>query len=355
MAENLIRIDTYRLTPGKFFASLAVTAAINTAIAVILTVIGFGKGFTVTLIFSQCIGTAIFLSNLAAVPLYRTATHTSVQIVIIVASIIVGALAGTLLGALANGMPPVLFFKEHFGFFGQVVLIALLFGFIVSYIFISLEIISQEKIRRLEIEKNVVETELKFLQSQMEPHSLFNTLSNIISLIDTDRDKARRMLESFTAFLRTSLLTARERTVPLSRELEVVKHYLEVYSVRMGDRLRYGIDVPESIRQCRIPPLIIQPLVENAVKHGLEPAIQGGEIVIRASREGGTVRIVVTDSGMGVNEKSAGNGIGLENIKKRLQLAYGERGRLSFEENQPSGVKVSIEIPYYETDAGNHR
>jgi sensor histidine kinase YesM len=264
-----------------------------------------------------------------------------------------GAFAGTVLGALANGYDLLRFIRAHSAFFAQSVLIALLFGSIVSYVFISLAKLSEEKIKRLDIEKNAAEAELKLLQSQMEPHFLFNTLSNVTSLLDSDRGKAKHMLESYTAFLRGSLMTARQRTVTLAQEMDVVKNYLDVYAVRMGDRLTYRIDIPDSLRHIMIPPLLIQPLVENAVKHGLEPSISGGEVSIRAVRDGDTVRITVADSGMGIDETGRGNNIGLSNIKQRLELMYGNAGQLFLEENKPRGVKVVVEIPY-ETGTSNH-
>jgi uncharacterized membrane-anchored protein YhcB (DUF1043 family) len=354
MTDNLIHIDADQFTVRKILLSLLVNGVINTLIAVILTAIGFGRGFVVNLIFSQCIGNSIYLANLGAFPFYHRVKSLPMQIAVIVLSVISGAIFGSILGAVANGMGPGVFLLGHSAFFGQVVILALLFGFVISYIFISISVIAGEKVRRLETEKNAVEAELRLYQSQMEPHFLFNTLSNVLGLIDSDRDKARRMLESFTSFLRSSIATARERTVSLEQEMAVVRNYLEVFSVRMGERLRYGIEVPDDLKALRIPPLLIQPLVENAVKHGLEPKVSGGAVLIRAVRDGDRTRIVVADSGMGVNDKSAGSGIGLENIRKRLGLLYGEQGRLLFEENEPSGVKATIEIPY-ETDTGNHR
>jgi sensor histidine kinase YesM len=353
MQDNLFPIDDKLFSPRSIVASLAINALVNTVIAVMLTAIGFGTGFVKTLIFSQCIGMSIYLANLAAFRVFRNVSRAAYQVSIIVAAVMLGAFAGTILGALANGYDPLQLIRENSRFFAQIVLIALLFGSIISYIFISLAKLSEEKIKRLDMGKNAAETELKLLQSQMEPHFLFNTLSNVTSLMDSDRGKAKHMLESFTAFLHGSFMTARQRTVTFDQEMDVVKNYLDVYSVRMGDRLAYTIDVPDSLRPVMIPPLLIQPLVENAVKHGLEPAIAGGEITVRAEREGDMVRISVADSGMGIDVTGTGNNIGLGNIRKRLELMYGDRGRLFLEENTPRGVKVVVEIPY-EKGTSNH-
>lgn len=345
MAEPLIKLEHQPFALRRFVAAVLVNVLINTVIAAIITLLGVGRGFAVTFVFSQCIGFSIFFANLAVLPLYRRASRTGAQIAIIVSAVITGALAGTALGALANGIPLPAFLRGHSGYFGQVIVFALLFGFLISYIFISLSLLSEEKVRRLELEKNAVESELRLLQSQMEPHFLFNTLANIRSLIDADPGKAGAMLDSFAAFIRSSLRTSRDRTVTLQQEMDIVGSYLDLFSVRMGDRLRYRLDVPDSLRDLLLPPLLVQPLVENAVKHGLEPSVRGGEIAVSAGREGDVVRIVVADSGVGINEASTGNGIGLDNIRKRLQLAFGEKGRLTLEANQPSGVKAVIELP----------
>jgi sensor histidine kinase YesM len=134
--------------------------------------------------------------------------------------------------------------------------------------------------------------------------------------------------------------------VTLEQEMNVVRSFLDIYSVRMGNRLEYTIDVPPDLKMLPIPPLLIQPLVENAVKHGLEPKVTGGRIALHAVRSGSTVRITVADSGVGIQQKAKGRGIGLENVRKRLRLLFGEQGRLLFEENEPAGVKVTIEVPY---------
>jgi LytS/YehU family sensor histidine kinase len=265
-------------------------------------------------------------------------------------AIFIGAIVGLIVGGFAKSLIPQLaapIFSEEIkkGYYLPNILYALLFGSILSYIFISQQRMSDEKIRRLEVERNAIMKEIKLLQSQMEPHFLFNTLSNILGLIDTEPGKAKRMLESFTSFLRSSLVMARNETISLSQEMDVIKNYLDIFSVRMGARLRYAIDIPTSLSGFQIPPLLVQPLVENAIKHGLEPSVTGGDLLIQGSRETDKVRIVVADSGIGINETNPGNCIGLDNIRRRLSLLYGERGRLFFEDNSPSGVKVVIEIP----------
>ena len=135
---NLITIDDKQLTLRAIINSLFINAAINTVIAVLLSVIGFGRGFTANLVFSQCIGMSIYTANFAAMPLYRTVTRASYQVMIIIAAVVLGALVGTVLGAAANGIGPMVFFRENAVFFVQIVLVGLFFGALVSYVFISI-------------------------------------------------------------------------------------------------------------------------------------------------------------------------------------------------------------------------
>jgi sensor histidine kinase YesM len=346
MTEPLSKREFQQLTLRRFLVSLVLNALINTAIAVLLTAIKFGQGFQNNLIISQCIGFSIYGANMAVIPFFGRTKRAAAQIAIIVAAVLVGAVAGTILASYAMGMRPSALFGERLPFFTQLVLLGILFGVLVSYVFVSLERFNEERLSRLEAEKAAMETELRLVQSQMEPHFLFNTLANVRSLIDTDPRRAGDMLETFVAFLRTSLRTGRERTVPLSQELDVVKSYLDLFTMRMGERLRYRIDLPEALRGVRIPPLLIQPLVENAVKHGLEPAIDGGEISITAERMNDVVRMRVSDSGVGIRETTGGSGIGLENVRRRIAIMYGERASLRLEEHAPRGVTVTIEVPY---------
>jgi sensor histidine kinase YesM len=325
------------------------TFAANALIALFIVVIHPANSFITSLIYSQCIGFSIAASVVVALRSCKTAKLMR-QVFFLTTAIFIGAIVGLIVGGFAKSLIPQLaapIFSEEIkkGYYLPNILYALLFGSILSYIFISQQRMSDEKIRRLEVERNAIMKEIKLLQSQMEPHFLFNTLSNILGLIDTEPGKAKRMLESFTSFLRSSLVMARNETISLSQEMDVIKNYLDIFSVRMGARLRYAIDIPTSLSGFQIPPLLVQPLVENAIKHGLEPSVTGGDLLIQGSRETDKVRIVVADSGIGINETNPGNCIGLDNIRRRLSLLYGERGRLFFEDNSPSGVKVVIEIP----------
>jgi len=152
------------------------------------------------------------------------------------------------------------------------------------------------------------------------------------------------MLEDLIHYLRSSLSKTREKTSTIGHEVEIIRAYINIFKVRMGDRLRYNINVPESIKDFPFPPMLVQPLVENAIKHGLEPRIEGGEISFSAEEEGGILRFEISDTGLGFNENGE-IGVGLSNVKERLQSLYGDKGRLILEENQPSGLKAIIEIP----------
>ena len=201
-----------------------------------------------------------------------------------------------------------------------------------------------EKLRVERIEREAALATLRALQAQIEPHFLFNTLANATSLIDIDPATAKRMLESFIRFLRASLAATRSATTTLGREGELIAAYLDVLQVRMGARLRYRIDIPEALAAFELPPMLVQPVVENAIGHGLEPKVEGGELTLRAVREDGAVAIEVADTGVGFGATTRG-GVGLTNLRERLHLLYGERGALQIGENAPGGMRVRIVIP----------
>ncbi len=173
--------------------------------------------------------------------------------------------------------------------------------------------------------------ELRALQAQIEPHFLFNTLANVLALIDYEPQTAKKMLDSFITHLRQSLDTSRQTHATLGGELELLASYLQLLEIRMARRLKYAIDCPDDLRDTPFAPLLLQPLVENAVKYGLEPKIEGGTVTIRIAKTNGTIRIDVEDDGVGLHAKStarAGTGTGIANVRERLASIYGTRATL---------------------------
>jgi two-component sensor histidine kinase len=197
---------------------------------------------------------------------------------------------------------------------------------------------------RLAEEKARLETELKLLQAQIEPHFLFNTLSNVVGMIRDQPDAAEAMLLKLTTLLRHSLNRTREETIRLGDELTLVEALLGINQIRMGERLTWKIDVAPELRDARLPPLLLQPLVENAITHGIEPDEQGGTIDISARREGLNLTISVRDSGVGLSG-SGGAGVGIANVTQRLAALYGESGKLMLTELEPRGTLAVITLP----------
>lgn len=201
------------------------------------------------------------------------------------------------------------------------------------------------------LKRQVVEARMAAMQAQVEPHFLFNTLASIDHLIETDPPRASRMQKNLIALLRASMPTMREASTggvrELGRELAVIRPYLEILKVRMEERLQTVIDVPEGLHSAEFPPMMIQGLVENAIKHGLEPKAEGGQLSVRAEILHGKLAVTVADTGLGFGKAAtAGTGVGLANIRERLQLLYGGKASLTVAENTPSGTVVTITVPY---------
>ncbi len=227
----------------------------------------------------------------------------------------------------------------------------LLFGGIISLFFYSrgrlLEVQSQaraEELKRIEQEKELIQAQLKLLQAQIEPHFLFNTLANVHSLIATKPDLATTMLENLNQYLRAALDHSRSEASSLSRELELLKAYLDIQQVRMGDRLSYHFDVPDSVAALPFPPMLLQPLVENAVKHGLEPTVAGGNIDLRARLHNNRVEIKLIDNGNGLDDNFV-SGVGLSNVRERLHSLFAEQASFNIATSDSGGVIVCLSIP----------
>lgn len=201
-----------------------------------------------------------------------------------------------------------------------------------------------ERLRLERVEREAALANLRALQAQIEPHFLFNTLANVTSLIDPDPPTAKRMLESFIRFLRASLAATRTQQTTLGRERELIAAYLDVLQVRMRERLRYSVDVPQELADFPIAPMLLQPVVENAIAHGLEPKVEGGRVDVRAYREGAQAVIDVADTGVGFGDATRG-GVGLSNLRERLSALHGDRASLEIRENTPCGTLVRVRLP----------
>ena len=201
------------------------------------------------------------------------------------------------------------------------------------------------------LKRQVVEARMAAMQAQVEPHFLFNTLASIDHLIETDPPRASQMQKNLIALLRASMPTMREASSggvrDLGRELDVIRPYLEILKVRMEERLSTEIEVPEGLNSAEFPPMMIQSLVENAIKHGLEPKAEGGSLKIRAEVLHGKLAVSVADTGMGFGKAAtAGTGVGLANIRERLKLLYCGKATVTVAENRPTGTIVTITVPY---------
>ncbi len=201
-----------------------------------------------------------------------------------------------------------------------------------------------------QLKRQVVEARMAAMQAQVEPHFLFNTLASIDHLIETDPTRASQMQKNLIALLRASMPAMREAHPTahnLGREMAVIRPYLEILKVRMEDRLQASIDVPDGLLSAEFPTMMIQSLVENAIKHGLEPKPEGGTLKVRAEIIDGKLAVTVADTGLGFGRApTAGTGVGLANIRDRLKLLYGQRASMVVTDNAPAGTSVTITVPY---------
>jgi hypothetical protein len=192
--------------------------------------------------------------------------------------------------------------------------------------------------------QQVTEAKLSALQAQVEPHFLYNTLASVQALTEVDPQKANEMTGHLIQYLRNALPKMRESVSTVGQEVELVRAYLNILQMRMGKRLTFTIDVPPELAEAPFPPLMLPSLVENAIKHGLEPQREGGEVRIRAEAVDGGVRVVVVDTGRGFSD-TPGAGVGLANIRERLAALYGGEAKFTLEGNEPRGVVATIEVP----------
>ena len=206
------------------------------------------------------------------------------------------------------------------------------------------EALHATSLQRLALEREMASAQLQLLQAQVEPHFLFNTLANLRRLVRTDRSAARAMLGDLMRYLETALPRLRDERSTLAREVALVRAYLAVHQVRMGARLRVEIDVPDALGERDVPPMALLTLVENALKHGVQPLVEGATVRVAAQVLRGQLLLTVADTGQGMGSGS-GSGSGLANLRARLRALYGGAASLTLQVNEPRGVIASIALP----------
>src|SRR5450631_539518 len=203
----------------------------------------------------------------------------------------------------------------------------------------------EASVRETATEKELTVAKLSLLHAQVEPHFLYNTLASAQVLSRTDPAKADEILGHLIAYLRRSLPSAEESMSTVGEELERARAYLEILKIRMGDRLSLQIQVPDALKNVPLPPMMLQTLAENAIKHGLEPVPGGGTVWIIGREVDGKIAITVADDGRGFTEGGGGTGIGLKNVRQRLRLLYGDGASFTIVSNFPKGVAATITVP----------
>lgn len=309
----------------------------------------FHAPFVSILIISQSIGISICLTIGFSFRLFKPKDN-RIQLLVLLSAIVLGTVTGLVIGVFLSGQDTINTFSIVSYLFKSIVL-GLFFGLIISNFFISRHKLSyaaskiqEERLKRMTTEKQAAETQLKLLQAQIEPHFLFNTLSTIISLLETDVAKGKTMLLDLTHYLRAALDKSRSSRSTLGQEIKLIQAYVQIHAIRMGERLTVDIHLPENLKTIPFPPMLIQPLVENALKHGLDPLIDGGSLTISACKIDDLVQIRISDTGKGLS-KTSGKGVGLANIQQRLESIYGDNGRLVLQENEGPGLTAILEVP----------
>jgi len=201
---------------------------------------------------------------------------------------------------------------------------------------------------RSEFERHALDARLNRLQAQMTPHFLFNTLANIQALVDMNSPRATEVLRSLVAYLRAAVPRLDESGTTLGDELELARAYLELMQMRIPDRLRFTLTADPDALTVRCPPLTLITLVENAVRHGIDPSEEGGRIDVALERDSGRCRVRVSDTGVGLRESSGGLGVGLTGLRARMELFYGATADLRLHAGEPRGVVAELDVPAIE-------
>jgi signal transduction histidine kinase len=311
----------------------------------------------VNFVFAQCIGYSIHLLFVAGDHLAPGMRERSMRArVVYYAGVpIVGVFIGYYIGASLLGAVELKSFLFSFRGILATALMSVVVSAILLLIFVPREHAARleaqrarERARVADAERETATARMQLLAAQIEPHFLYNTLAHVMSLIDAEPALAKTMLERLIALLRSSA-SAATGAATLASQVDLLRAYLGILELRMGSRLSWTIDIAPDAAPARVPAMLLQPLVENAIKHGLEPKVAGGQVTVAARRDGDRLTLAVTDTGAGFRATRVtgdATGLGLANVRARLATLYGGDAALAIEDNVPSGARVVVTLPW---------
>lgn len=338
---------------------------INLICTVVVTyVMHISAGLWESFVFSNCIGfSCYFLMRSVSWLIWGCQNPRNLWFYLLCITLApIGVMVGSIIAALLFGysLPSLIAFQWRFsqGFF----ILSCLVSLVAAWIFKSQATVAQlqaesetEKARSAAIERQALQTQLQLLQAQIEPHMLFNTLANLQGLIKLDPDRAQYMLAQLITYLRATLSIARNSHSTLAQEFELIRAYLELLAIRMGARLSYTLELPAELQTLNLPPMLLQPLVENAIKHGLEPKIDGGHLTVTARLDGKHVCLQVSDTGLGLDYAGStsnpadslhgSSGVGNQNLRERLQALFGSQASFELRAGPEGGALAEIRLP----------
>jgi sensor histidine kinase YesM len=354
-----IRMYSQRKLP-VFLRDAAITVAFCIVVALILMMVQLAalqnetnpeirnQALAGQLIYSLAIGLSIFsLIELPRLTRWWGRPPALLNLTLVVAGAIpLGYMCGSALGSwfTASEFRPLLDAGPFMLFIG---LVTVLTSLLSVHFLTHRDHLAAERMRAETADLRAKNAQLQLLQQQIEPHMLFNTLANIHALTETDPPRAQSLIEALSELLHASMQLNLQQRVTLAQEFALLKNYLQVISIRMGARLSYSLSLPSDLEQIMVPPLLVQPLVENAVKHGISPKLAGGTINVAARGDERQLIIEITDDGLGLRGEdpfSSGR-IGLSNVRRRLGLAFDDRASLSLCDYPPHGARATLSIP----------
>lgn len=319
----------------------------NLLIAVLLTLFTHGS-FTHSVIYSNLIGLSIWAFSEIGHRrfLYPGGNSRTRWALVVLGSVLLGYLLGSQIANALLGNASVFAGEIDPRRAGLTLLISIVAGGMFSFYFASRTRLAQMHAQAETAQRQAAESRLKLLETQLEPHMLFNTLANLRALIAHDPARATEMLDRLIAYLRATLGGSRRDSHALSEEFERLRDYLELMAVRMGARLVYTLELPADLKNQPVPPLLLQPLVENAIRHGLEPKVQGGRLAVRAQRVDDMLDIEVSDTGVGLPEGwTESQGFGLAQVRERLATACGPKATMNVSAHAGGGVTITLRLP----------